>query len=360
MMDEQIANTLEIVPMTVVPNMVILRRDGELTEKRDLTPAQAADFLTHWQYRKQRIIRRLRVETYVQQMMSGDWTYRTELNVGVLPDGSCYLLNGYHRLTALTQVSDPTITLPVRVVYTLMEDEQDMANYYGVMDIGGTRSSRDAVRAQDLAEAWNVAPDLLVTAGAAAALIMTDFSGGRSHSWHSLVGRSIPARIRFLREWEAELVQANNIIKPAVKSVKKYFNRQAVVGVMLLTLRHAPDKAYEFWSAVVSGEGLYLGDPQMTLRNYLQATPTSKVHEHVYARYVANCWNAFYREQKMTRTQVKSEGVGDLIVIDGTPYSRGRRERERQKRIEAMKQRAAHARNSRRGAVQETEAEPEN
>lgn len=328
-------NPFTITSMDTVPNMSLLRRDGDYQEKRNLTAAQARRLLETWEFHKQRNIRPSRVTTYRRQMEEGDWNYRTEMHIGVLPDGTCYLLNGYHRLTALIQVETPGYTLPVRFIYTLMRDVQDIADYYMVMDIGGTRTSRDAIKAQGLAEEWAVSPDLLVAAGSASALILNNFAGSRGNSWHASLARSMPARLRFIQQWEAEIRMAYELLKPAPAGIKKLFLRQAVIGVMLMNLRHTPEQAVEFWTPAITGENLQVGMPALVLRNYLITTPTREAHEHIYARYVANCWNAFFKGESLTRSNVKTLNAVDLIVIEGTPFTRGRRDRERTLRLDA-------------------------
>jgi hypothetical protein len=262
-------------------------------------------------------------------------------------------------LIALSKVEDEGYTLPITVIFRLMADDQDLSDYYGVMDTGKTRTATDAIRAQGLAEAWGVAIETLRSAGAAAATIATEFRGNRSLAWTSSVGRSNPARIEFLREWETEIRQADALVNTAPVNIRKLILRQPVMAVMLMTLRHVPDRADEFWYSVITGESLLSGMPAMTLRNYLITTPMKGINEHVYARYVANCWNGFYHGVSMTRVQVKMDGLGDTIVIEGTPYSRGRRDRERLQRIESEKLRAANAKAKKdRTPDSDPEAEP--
>jgi hypothetical protein len=354
--------TYTMTPMltSLVPNMAALYANGSKAEDRRVTPQQARDMLEAWgTYTGQRKMNRDRVNSYGKMMEAGKWKYFSEIHVGVLPDGQCKLLNGYHRLIALSKIEDEGYTLPITVIFRLMADNQDLADYYGVMDTGKTRTATDAIRAQRLAEEWGVAIDTLRSAGAAAATITTDFRGNRALAWKSSIGRSNPARIEFLREWEGEIKSADALIKTAPVNIRKLILRQPVMAVMLQTLRHVPDRADEFWYSVITGEALLSGMPAMTLRNYLITTPIKGINEHVYARYVSNCWNGFYRGASMTRVQVKMDGLGDMIVIDGTPYSRGRRDRERLQRIEAEKQRAANARKPKQEQAPDSEPEAE-
>jgi len=342
------------------PDMFELSMAGESMERRNLTPEQGRLMMEHWDYNNQRTIRPVRIGTYQQQMLAGTWKYRTEINVDVLRDGTCKLVNGYHRLTALaTLPEDSDFRLPVRIIYTLMDNTEEIADHYGVIDTGGPRSGRDAIKAQNFAKDWNVSEDILVTAGAAGALIMTDFVGGRAAAWHHAVGRSIPARIQFLRDWEQEIRIADELLQQVTSRMRKFILRQPVVAVMLLNLRHTPEQAVDFWTSVITGENLFATDPEMVLRNYLMTHPSSKMGENMYARYVANCWNAYCRGDKILRTSVKKENAVDLIVIDGTNYTRTRRERERAERLEAQKIRNAQARKSRRSEQPADDTETE-
>jgi hypothetical protein len=333
-----------IVPMSLFPNWQKLQHDGEDYTRVNVTPALATWLLEHWSYKRQRNIRNARILAYIRMIEDGDWRFRMEMNVGVLPDGTYYLLNGYHRLTAMTRVSNPQAFMPVRFTFLALKDQEEAADYYSVLDKNGTRSDADDIRAHNLSQQLGVSPDLLRAGTSSGALIMTDFTGGRSNSEKSALGRSSPARIRFLRDWAAELQAANDILKPVHDRVKKMFQRQAVLAVMLMTLKYVPDRAPEFWTKAAVGEWLRVGDPEMTLRNFLIANKVGATHEHLYARFVANCWNAFYRYEKMTRTQVHREGIQDPIVIDGTPYSRKNRENKRFERLEAQRARMSVAR----------------
>ena len=316
--------------------------EGPITHNHRLTPANARAILALWEYHRQRPIREATIHLYLELMENGDWQRYTEMHVGIRPDGSPVLLNGYHRLTALSRLApESTFTLPVTMSYSLVSDNDDIASYYAVIDTGTRRNQTDAIVARGLAEEWGVPIDVVRASASAAALILTDFTGGRSNSKYAAKGRSIPGRMRFVEDYEQEIKTLAMLVRPATSSHRKTILRSPVVAVALMTLRWQPEKAEEFWTSVVTGEALLVGMPAMTLRNYLSNNPMKGTLEHVYARYVANCWNAFYMDDVITKVQVRAEGVVDLIVIRGTPYTPSRRERERAKRLEAQHQRMA-------------------
>lgn len=322
-----------IVPL---PSVAYIRAAKKFMLDVELRPEHAVAILDQWSYKGQRKVRESRVRTYVHEMTSGDWTYSTEMHVGVLPDGSTHLLNGYHRLHALARLpSDTEYRLPVTLIVRFFETPEELAGYYSVIDIGGVRTTNDALAAHGLAEEWGVLTETIKAAGYAAPMILNNFTGGRSNSLGGYRGRSVPAKVSLLREWEEEIVLSEMVTRQTPSEMRKKLWRQAVYSVMLMTLRYAREMALEFWTKVGTGEDLRLGMPAMTLRNFLLATNTRKTAEHIYARYVANCWNAYVEGRMMYRVGVQLDGLADPIVIERTPYSQSARKKARQARLAA-------------------------
>jgi hypothetical protein len=324
-----------------------LRQEEVLNQTAKLSPADAQAILAAWNYPRQRKIRDTVLMLYRHQMNAGQWKNYSEIIVNVLPDGTLRLINGYHRLIVLSRLDpDTTFRLPVTISYRYAETLNDVADEYGVIDTHARRSQADAIYAQDLAAEWGVSFETLKACGAAGGLILGNFSGGRSNSLEGVTGRSIPGRMEFLRAWEQEIRHADILVKMAVNSAgRKPFYRQAVMAVMLMTLRYTPERAYQFWEPVITGVGLYPEMPELVLRNYLTNTPVRGLPEHIYARYVANCWNNYYRSNKMSKLGgLRKQGINEPIVIEGTEFSRGRRDKAIQKKREEQQARMAQVR----------------
>jgi hypothetical protein len=327
-----------------------IRREEIVNVPAKLTPVDAQGILAAWNYSQQRKIRQSTLTLYEHQMQSDQWQEYSEIIVKILPDGSAQLINGYHRLIALSHLDPDTgFRLPVTLSFRYAENSKDVANAYGVIDLHARRNQADAIHAQGIADAWGVTFETAKACGTAGGLILSDFSGGRSNTLLGVAGRSVPGRMEFLYAWEDEVKMADLLIRTAANGAnRKPFYRQAVMAVMLVTLRHTPNRATDFWERVITGAGLEPNTPELVLRNYLNGTPMRGTPEHVYARYVAGCWNAYYRGDKLAKHGgVKKAGINEPIVIEGSVYSRGRREKAIRQRKEEQQARMAKARSVR-------------
>jgi hypothetical protein len=351
------------IPRQLTPEALDnLRQEEVISKAAKLSPADAQAILAAWSYPRQRKIRDPRLMSYKHQMEAGHWRKWSQIIVDVLPDGTLKLINGYHRLISLSRLDpDTDYRLPVTIEYRYTETMQDVADDYAVIDIGGTRSQADAIHAQDLANKWGVSFETLKACGAAGGLILAGFAGGRSNSLDGVVGRSLPGRIEWMHTWENEIKHADILVKMAPNSKgRKLVYRQAVMAVMLMTLRYTPEKAYRFWEPVITGIGLYPEMPELVLRNYLTNTPVRGLPEHIYARYVANCWNNYYRNSKMSKLGgLRKQGINEPIVIEGTEFSRGRRDKAIQKKREEQQARMAQARAVKNSPEKITPPKPE-
>ena len=62
----------------------------------------ANTFLADYRFKGQRKINAKQVRHYARQMINGGWVKDSVLQIAVLPDGTMILVNGYHRLDAVT------------------------------------------------------------------------------------------------------------------------------------------------------------------------------------------------------------------------------------------------------------------
>ena len=97
-----------------------------------VTPALAREWLTR--NRRNRTVSEFTVNKYLNDMVAGRWQYAAD-PIRFDMDGN--LLDGQHRLTALAQVADPEVALPMLVVRNLPADTQL------IMDQGKRRSPGD-------------------------------------------------------------------------------------------------------------------------------------------------------------------------------------------------------------------------
>jgi len=100
---------------------------------------------------------------------------------------------------------------------------------------------------------------------------------------------------------------------------KRRLKSPGVVGLMLVTLKHKPEKATGFWTGVFTGEQLASNDPRLTIRSKLNTATTGRGDSPLSAAaWCARAWNAYADDE--TRQILQSRGDCD-VKINGTPYT---------------------------------------
>ncbi len=132
------------------------------------------------------------------------------------------------------------------------------------------------------------------------------------------VTRSNAVNTALLKAWEREIHRYYDVVEGAEPSIVALFERAAVLGCALLTLRYAADSAVEFWSAAARDDGLAMHDPRKRFVIWLRDEKRPKPGE--IARAFAVAWRNFLRGTELklirfnTRTPLEIEKVNlDLV-----------------------------------------------
>ncbi len=282
-----------------------------------VSPKTAKELLADT-YAHQRPVRPHHVAYLRTLMRLGQFRAPTEIHFAQLGKQR-YLVNGQHTLTALSQSQQPQwLTLCTLTVDTMDE----VHALYRTFDRLLQRNWRDMYRAATPEAEPGLLPKQIHLLGSALALVAlggADFLPGESYydaPLHQAVG--IPhVRLGLMASWQGEMVNLCAGLH-GQKSHLTLLQRAAVLAVALITYRWQPDKAHLFWPAVARDNGLTEGMPEKALLRWLQETPARVMKAHLYMRYVAGCWNAFYDKRELR--QVRARSLQQPLFVMGTPH----------------------------------------
>lgn len=265
------------------------------TYTQTVTPALAKAWL-EFKYSKQRGIRGPSVAMLAEAMRRGRFTTNT-MKFALLRDGR-YLINGQHTLSAIIQ-ANVSLILPVQDF--VVETEEDIAFLYYHEDTNRKRGFTDSVRAVDFEEKHGLTRTQIKQTAAALRWIKGNFGVDRD-AMDSVQQDDL---LEWIPLYSWEVYAMYRAISPCTSDVRNLVTKQAVLSVALITLRYAPEKAFEFWKQVARDDGLSQYDPRKTLRTYL-ATKTVRHRQdslrlqgYAVSRAVALAWNAWSKNKDL-------------------------------------------------------------
>lgn len=238
---------------------------------------------------RNRPISELHVQRLMNEMESGRWKYNGEAIKWSVDD---ILLDGQHRLTALSRMPNDYPALPFLVVRGLPTDTQD------TMDQGRTRSAADQMNIDGL----TAGTDGKVIAGAIRVYI----------DWHDglLFGNRVAEKrvsntmvIEWAQTHPLELALLKSIVCDKMRRVKA---RPSLTLAILLTF-HLIDgeAAREFSAGLYSGVGLEAGSPILALRERLDRIRTQgfKSTDRDIIAFFVMAWNAWRSGRSLQKLQ---------------------------------------------------------
>jgi len=279
-----------------------------------VTPELAEQWLSR-QFGGQRNMREHHVFLLAGEMERGTFVPHNAITFAVV-NGERYLIDGQHRLHAVALYGRP-VPMPILEIPT--SDMAAVRRLYGNIDQGLRRSATDAIRAMGLAEEFGLAERRVQRMSGALRAIatrFTDTTGGASRGdarRQRAVTRSNAVNTSLLRVWEKEIHKYYEIVEGGEPSIIALFERAAVLGCALLTIRYSPESAAEFWGGASRDDGLAMHDPRKRFLVWLREEKKSKSGE--IARAFAVAWRNFLKggELKLirfnTRTPLEIEGV---------------------------------------------------
>lgn len=282
-----------------------------------LEPKDAATLIESLNFPKQRSIKDWRVAEKLADLSSGDWEPGHRITFVILDDGQIYLVDGQHRLTA---ISKWTSAVPVMISLVKKEDFKAAQKYYATFDKqSSVRSTNELLDSVDLAAEAGLSKPMAQALYASAQLLMNELeplTGAASVYSHPEMFR-MNSRMEVVQKWAKEAREYEDILKKVKGVMRRKLMSPGVLAVAVVTLRYRPLAARDFWMGVADNDGLRRHDPRQTFINDLltRSTNTGAIRQRV--QQPALAWNAYYQGRELKIIKCIQGGA---IYLDGTPF----------------------------------------
>jgi hypothetical protein len=281
-----------------------------------MAPGTAKRILEELNFQGQRKVESGRVYGHAYAIRTGEWMDDYPIHFAALPDGRIWLVDGQHRLSAISEQQSP-----VGVVIRLVEvdSEKEARKFYSGFDQKqSTRTNTQIIAAVDIAKDIGLSNRMTRAVFEAAPLLLNNLEV--LHGSASV--KSNPefflqqARMKVVTDWANEAKTYSGITEVARRGLYERLKKTGPVAVGLYTLRYQLAKAKEFWTGVANDDGLRKGDPRKTLINDLEerGLRTGSVRQRVQQSSLA--WNAFCEGRDLKVIKCVTDAP---IVLWGTP-----------------------------------------
>jgi len=258
-----------------------------------VTPEMAARILADCNFEGQRKISRPRVFSHAYAIREGDWVDDYPIHFAVLPDGRTWLVDGQHRLAAISEQSS-TVGVVVRMVE--VDSEKEARHFYAGFDKqSSTRTNVQIIDAVELAKEVGLSNRMARAAFEAAPLLannMEPITGSAKVGANPQLFLQ-QERIKVVGEYAKEARDYELIVSESTKALREKLINSGPVACALFTLRHQPEKAKAFWSGVARNDGLRRNDPRGTLIQDLLTRSGNQGNVRQRVQQSAAAWNAF-------------------------------------------------------------------
>lgn len=258
-----------------------------------VTPEMAARILADCNFHGQRAISKQRVFSHAYAIKEGDWVDDYPIHFAVLPDGRTWLVDGQHRLAAISEQSS-TVGIVVRMVD--VDSEKDARHFYAGFDTrSSARTNVQIIDAVELSKEIGVSNRMARAVFEAAPLLVNDMEPkARLEASHQKPQMFLQQeRIKVVGAYAKEAKEFELIVSEAAKALREKLIHVGPVACALFTLRHQPDRAKVFWSGVARNDGLRRFDPRGTLIQDLLTRPGNQGSIRQRVQQSAVAWNAF-------------------------------------------------------------------
>lgn len=302
-------------------NVLPLIEQGRSPDIREgfqsLSPSDAAAILEHCSYDRQRRIDAMHSETLREMMQRGAWLEKSQIDFGRMPDGKLWLVNGHHRLTA--QARSGRTLLWAIAVHDCKSVDDLRTLYYRYDTNVRKRTSENILQGVDFAGQHGLTKQVARSLFDAAPIIASGMSvGTRNPSLETALARRLTdQRMATAERFVAEASIYQACVDPAPASIKRKLLLPTITAVALVTIRHEPEIAAEFWSGVAENDGLRRGDARATLIQDLTARNGKSGSAHQFLVVAAKAWNAYHSGRLLKIIKVNA---GHTTKISGTPY----------------------------------------
>lgn len=243
----------------------------------------------------------------------GAWMDETQIRFGVF-DGRIWIMDGNHRVRAQSE-SGVSIKWNIKIDHYSSETEFRAA-FHKFNTNSRIRTQAQILGATGFASDFGISRQVATSLFDAMTFIIAEFRTGKSHA-DVLKSRVVDTRLEMAAKFGKEAALFDECLKKSDGRVKKKLLIAGVTAVALVTLRHRPDEAFEFWNDVAKNDGLKKGDPKHTLAMDLLTRTMSKGASHQSFASPATAWNAFYEGRSLSIIKVLDT---DAVRIAGTPY----------------------------------------
>ena len=279
-----------------------------------LTPEYAQQILSICAYPHQRTVRQTWVLELSEIIKAGQFA-TTMVTIAACPAlDAVYLVDGYHRLSAIVQAEMPACVL-VNVV--TCKSMKEVGELYSRLDRGLPRTVADGLIARNMPALTDVPISTLRQAIAAYNVM----KGGFRKDPTVTRRRGSDEKIEHLNEWLPELRLYVDTIACAPRTIYRRLCTSPIMAVGLVLMRHQKDKAYTFFKGVAMMDNLQIDSPQYAMLTKVLASDVGvrKIGTATMSRCVAACWNAYYEGRSLA--YVRAGDITKPIIILGTPYT---------------------------------------
>lgn len=308
-------NTTKSGAVDSILKSMVARAPGGVVQ---LAPGIALRMLEEINFPEQREVHSGRVYGHRHSIIHGDWLEGHPITLALLPDGRMWIVDGQHRLIAISENEAP---VPVTIRIVSVESEKEARLFYAGFDQrNSVRTNNQILDAVGISKETGLSRAMTSAVFAAAPILLNKLeplTGGGVLKLHPdiyLQGNKLAA----VADWASEAKLFEQIIQTAKKGLMGKLRSSGVIAVALYTLRHQPVRAKQFWTGVAENDGLRKNDPRGTLINDLltRTMSTGSIRQKV--QQPALAWNAWCegRDLKIIKCLVDAQ-----ITLWGTPLN---------------------------------------
>jgi hypothetical protein len=264
-------------------------------------------------YQGQRPLNEDRALLLGDTMERGTFLPHTQLAFGRW-NGNFFLVNGQHRLTAVT-LSSQAQYFRIEVYECASPHEIDML-YARFDQAGGQRSLTQISRSLGLHdEKDGLRPASAALLLRAVPLLMIDLKR-IVPSQRPRNSRDLDAKREFALGWKPWAIDYQNCLDGGIPVRTARFRAAGTMAVALATLRYQNARAKEFWREAAHNSGLKSGDPRHTLHTFFLQSKRVR-SEFDLAEACSFAWNAWLSDRQLTLLKI----LGGKINVRGTPFN---------------------------------------
>lgn len=276
-----------------------------------ISPAAAKKILDECHYRRQRPLNEDRALLLSEAIEHGTFLQNTQLAFGRL-NGRCFLVNGQHRVNAV-HLSGMSQLFRIEIYECATLDHLG-ALYCRFDQPGGQRSLTQVAQSLGLHdEEGGLRPATAALLLRATPVLMTDLRRV-AHINRPRSSRDLDVKKDYALRWKPWALQYQSCLDQGITSRTARYRCGSVTAVALMTLRHVPEKAKEFWSNSIRNSGLLASDPRYALHSHFLTSKRAK-KEFDFAEAASFAWNAWYQGRALSHCRT----LGAPIRLLGTP-----------------------------------------